>query len=120
MNRTATATTKKFACVPVYLEPHQRLGLTRCEVIPGVTLSKMRDNLRSVLDNAVSKAVPRLFRANYVILADVDKYADALRRRIRASGDEIPAPPTSGLGHSQRRPVGLPLTTSDYLCSVVT
>ena len=100
MSRAATATTKQFACVPVYLEPHQRLGLTRCEVIPGVTLSKMPDNLRSVLDDALSRTVPRLFRANYVILADVDKYAGALRRRIRASGDEVPAPPTTDLSLS--------------------
>ena len=77
MSRAATATTKEFACVPVYLEPHQRLGRTRCEVIPGVTLSKMQDNLRSVLDNAFGRTAPRLFRANYVILADIDKYSDA-------------------------------------------
>ena len=47
------ATPKEFACVPVYLEFQQRFGLTRCEVIPGVTLNKMQNSLRSALDDAI-------------------------------------------------------------------
>jgi hypothetical protein len=45
----------EFTCVPVYLEPQQRLGLTRCEVIPRVTL---QDSLRSVLKPFLGFAGP--------------------------------------------------------------
>jgi len=49
------AAAKRLLCVPVELHPHQRLGLTRCEVIAGVTLSKLSHGLRSTLDRLIQQ-----------------------------------------------------------------
>src|SRR5262249_32207720 len=90
--RATAAATKHFACVPVYLEPRQRLGLTSCEVIPGVTVSKISKTLGGLLDSAAGFRT-RHFAANHVILIDVDKYARPLEERIRATGRQVPTGP---------------------------
>src|SRR5215813_3289603 len=79
---------KDLVCVPVHLEPPQRLGLTRCEVIPGVTLVKLSDGLRAKLDQVERPTTS--FRANFSILVNVTKYANGVRQRIRKRGEQVP------------------------------
>ena len=82
---------KEVTCIPVYLEPHQRLGLTRCEVTPGVTLAKLSHGLRAKLEQ--SESLAQSFGANFSILVDVDKYAAGSKDlRRRGGADLIRAP----------------------------
>jgi len=86
---------REFLCIPMHLEPHQRLGFTRCELISGLTLTRLSDELHTQLGLA-KNGVRRSFHPNYAVLADVAKYREGVQHRLRSEGQTIPAEPAYG------------------------
>ena len=82
--------TREFTFVPLYLEPHQRLGFTRCEVVPGLFVTTVSQPLRRVLDSSKGKVPALSFHPTHAVFVDHEKYIREVRRRIQADGGTPP------------------------------
>ncbi len=78
---------RKVIVIPVYLFPE--IGLTRCELIPGIRLQTPAFGLSKVLEDMqriVRMNAAVAFKPNYVIVIDSAKYVPELESRLQAKG----------------------------------
>jgi hypothetical protein len=80
---------KEETWYPCRIEPLASLAFDTCEVLPGIVLSKIKDE-RGLLDKAhgmTTQFNPNLYDA--IIKFDPDKYEPALVERLRVGGSDV-------------------------------